>query len=74
MDKDTISVLKTVCAAGSARAGFNDDSNQRLEQLVDAGLLDEVNLPTADSKIRLSRKFYRPTEKGRAMVQKLGVA
>jgi len=75
MDEDTISLLKTVCVAGRARGGFNDNSNQRLDQLVSDGLLDAVNAPAADPKKgEFPRRIYRPTEKGRAMVRSLEVA
>jgi hypothetical protein len=63
MDTETMSVLQTVCAAGGARAGFNGDSNARLEQLVEEGLLDVANALNAH------RTFYRPTKKGVTMVQ-----
>jgi hypothetical protein len=68
MDKETMSVLQTVCAAGGARAGFNGDANARLEQLVDEGLLDVANALDAH------RSFYRPTKKGVTMVQTFKVA
>jgi hypothetical protein len=68
MDKETMSLLQTVCAAGGARAGFNGDSNARLEQLVEEGLLDSANPPNAH------RSFYRPTKKGVSMVQTLQLA
>jgi hypothetical protein len=71
MDDDTLSVLKTVCVAGQARAGFNDNSNARLEQLVEAGLLDVVNAANADSNRAVPRRYYQPTEKGKAIYRQL---
>ena len=68
MDNETMSLLQTVCAAGGARAGFNGDANDRLEQLVEEGLLDASNAPNA------ARTFYRPTKKGVSMVQTLQMA
>ena len=59
MDSETISTLKTVCAAGRAREGYNDDSNRRLEQLADMGLLVVSQAP-----IMLRRRLYKPTEEG----------
>jgi hypothetical protein len=68
MDKETISLLQTVCAAGGARASFNGDSNDRLEHLVEEGLLAAAKSPNAH------RTFYRPTKKGAAMVDTLQLA
>lgn len=68
MDNETMSLLQTVCAAGGARAGFNGDANDRLEQLVKEGLLD-VALP-----LNAHRSFYRPTKKGATMVQTMQLA
>jgi hypothetical protein len=68
MDKETMSVLQTVCAAGGARAGFNGDANARLEQLVEEGLLDVA------TALHARRTFYRPTKKGVTMVQTLKAA
>ena len=66
MDIETMSLLQTVCAAGGARAGFNGESNARLEQLVEEGLLDVAN--------NAHRSYYRPTKKGVTMVKTLQVA
>jgi hypothetical protein len=63
MDTETLSLLQTVCAAGGARAGFNGDSNARLEQLVEDGLL------VVAIRLDAHRSFYRPTKKGASMVQ-----
>jgi hypothetical protein len=68
MDTETMSLLQTVCAAGGARAGFNGESNDRLEQLVQEGLLDLTSPPNAH------RSFYRPTKKGATMVQTMKLA
>jgi len=67
MDTETISALKTVCTAGQASSGFNDESNARLEQLAAEGLLLAVNPP----KHKGPRRAYRPTEKGKEVVRKL---
>jgi hypothetical protein len=67
MDAETISALKTVCTAGGASAGFNGDSNARLEQLADDGLLVRVNVP----KTKSPRHAYKPTEKAKDLVRKM---
>ncbi len=67
MDTETMSLLQTVCAAGGARASFNGEANDRLEQLVKEGLLDVTN-PNAH------RSFYKPTKKGATMVQSMRIA
>lgn len=70
MDNETISMLQTVCAAGGARAGFNGDANDRLQQLVEAGLLvADPPLPESGPKTKVRRSFYRPTKKGISMAQ-----
>jgi hypothetical protein len=71
MDDETISVLKTVCVAGRARSGFNEQSNAQLDQLVQAGLLDVVQAVGADPRTRIPRRYYQPTEKGKAMYRQL---
>jgi len=71
MDDDTLNLLKTVCAAGRARSAFNDNSNERLEQLENAGLLDLVSAPSEDPNTPAPRSFYRPTKTGRAMCREL---
>jgi hypothetical protein len=68
MDEETMNLLKTVCAAGGARAGFNGDANERLENLVAEGLLDLAKQPNSH------RSFYRPTKKGASMVHSLELA
>ena len=70
MDHETISVLKTVCAAGGARDGYNGEANARLELLVEAGLLDvaEHSTPDANTKTR-RRRFYKPTKKGVNLIE-----
>jgi hypothetical protein len=67
MDADTISTLKIVVTAGHASSGFNDDSNARLEQLAQDGLLMAVGV----SKPKGPRRAYKPTEKGREVVRQL---
>ena len=70
MDRETISVLQTVCVAGGARAGFNDDANARLDLLVEAGLLTVADPPQQDSSAPVRRRrFYKPTTKGVMMSQ-----
>jgi hypothetical protein len=71
MDDDTLNLLKTVCAAGRARSAFNDNSNERLEQLENAGLLDLVSAPSENPNTPAPRSFYRPTKMGRAMCREL---
>lgn len=68
MDDETLSLLKTVCAAGRARPSYDGASNDRLERLAEAGLLDVVSVPDIDSKARIPRRYYRPTANARAMV------
>jgi hypothetical protein len=62
MDSEGASILKTVCAAGWATEGFNDESNERLDQLTDLGLLVVAYAPG----LLTNRRFYQPTEQGRA--------
>jgi hypothetical protein len=50
---------------------FNDSSNERLEQLQDAGLLDLISTPSEDPNSPAPRCFYRPTKTGRAMCREL---
>jgi hypothetical protein len=70
MDRETINVLETVCVAGGARAGFNDDANARLELLVEAGLLAVADPPhTETGTPARRRRFYKPTSKGVTMCQ-----
>ncbi len=71
MDDDTINLLKTVCAAGRARASYDGDSNARLETLVSEGLLSVVNSATAGPSVTPPRRQYQPTEQGRAMLRQL---
>jgi len=67
MDRETISTLKTVCTAGRAASGFNGDCNDRLEQLVDDGLLEAAG----DSTSFGPQRSYTPTAKGRELVRQL---
>jgi hypothetical protein len=68
MDDDTLSLLRTVCVAGRARASYDGNSNARLEKLVEEGLLLEVNVANASGgSARSPRRHYQPTEQGRAM-------
>lgn len=67
MDTETISTLKTVCTAGRAIAGYNGDCNDRLEQLVDSGLLDAKGVSSSFGP----QRCYTPTAKGRELVRQL---
>ena len=67
MDHQTISIFKTVCAAGRASEGFNEDSNEHLKNLANMGLL--VVAYTPDLLAR--RREYRPTEKGWSLYSEL---
>ena len=71
MDNDTLSLLKTVCAAGRAREGYDGNSNARLDQLVQEGLLDVVNAAAPAPSSKIQRRYYQPTEQGRAMLRQL---
>lgn len=77
MDCETIDILKTVCTAGRVRAGFNGDSNARLEQLLNEGFLAVVEAPAPNSdpktiKPQRSRRLtYKPTESGRKKCRQL---
>jgi hypothetical protein len=71
MDDDTLNLLKTVCAAGRASAAFDDNSNERLTKLVEEGLLDVVNAAGANGRSKIPRRYYQPTEQGRAMLRQL---
>jgi hypothetical protein len=66
MDPDSISTLKTVCAAGEAREGFNEHVNEQLEQLADLGLLVVSQAP-----MMVERRLYKPTEKGWQLYSKV---
>jgi hypothetical protein len=63
--KDWLDLLKTVCAAGHARAAFNSEANEGLEALRKAGLLELDHAAGANPKHFTQR--YRPTETGRAL-------
>lgn len=71
MDDDTLSLLKTVCAAGRAREGYDGNANERLDRLVEQGLLDVVNAAAPASASKVPRRYYQPTEQGRAMLRQL---
>ena len=71
MDNETLSLLKTVCAAGRARPGYDGDSNARLDKLVDEGLLAIVNSAASGTSSNLPRRHYQPTEQGRDMLRRL---
>jgi hypothetical protein len=67
MDAETISTLRIVCTAGRASSGYNGDSNARLEQLVEDGLLVVVNVRHAKGP----NSAYKPTEKGQEVFRLL---
>jgi hypothetical protein len=71
MDEDTLSLLKTVCAAGHAREAYDGNSNARLDKLVEEGLLDVVNASASSSQSKDPRRYYKPTEQARIMLRKL---
>jgi hypothetical protein len=72
MDDDTLNLLRTVCAAGRARASYDGNANARLEKLVEEGLLREVSAAHAGgSSTTVARRQYQPTEQGRAMLRHL---
>ena len=66
MEPENISTLKTVCAAGEAREGYNERVNQQLEQLADLGLLVVSQAP-----VMVRRRHYKPTEKGWQLYSKV---
>ena len=67
MDAETISTLRTVCTAGRARSGFNEDSNARLEQLAEDGFLDVIT----SVKTKGPRRSYKPTQKAKELLHQL---
>jgi len=69
MDSETLNLLKTVCVAGRAGAGFDGQTNARLEDLAQSGLLQETTNPPGSPMSKPPRRSYRPTEKGRALVR-----
>jgi hypothetical protein len=72
MDNETLSLFKTVCAAGAARPVFDDGVNERLDQLAGAGLLEVVPAGEVGPKRSALRAYYRPTKTGRALCRTLG--
>jgi hypothetical protein len=68
--KEWLELLQTVCTAGHARAAFNGEANEGLEELRKAGLLEMEHPPSAHPKHFTPR--YRPTEAGRSLCRKLG--
>jgi hypothetical protein len=74
MDDDTLNLLKTVCAAGRARPAFNCNSNERLDDLTSAGLLEVLQVPGQDPNRAVPRRYYRPTKTGKAMCRELSEA
>ena len=74
MDDDTLNLLKTVCAAGRAREGYDENANEKLEQLVHEGMLVTVDSAAASRTSRSPRRHYQPTERAHALLRNLGVA
>ena len=71
LDEESINLLRTICVAGSARPGFDGNSNARLEELNKAGLVDSLENPAHQPTKGKPQRLYRPTEMGRAMLRKL---
>lgn len=71
MDDETLNLLKTVCAAGHARASYDGNANARLDKLVEEGLLNVVQTAAAGTSPKIPRRYYKPTEQGRAMLRRL---
>jgi hypothetical protein len=69
MDNESLDLLKTVCAAGRARAAYDENSNARLEELVKEGLLAEVGT-NAGNTSTMPRRSYKPTERGHAVIRR----
>jgi hypothetical protein len=67
MHAELISALKTVCTAGSAREGYNDESNDQLRQLANVGLLVVAYAPDLLTRPRQ----YKPSETGWHMFKQL---
>jgi hypothetical protein len=74
MDDDTLSLLKTICAAGRAREGYDDNANAKLEQLAEEGLLHAVDSASVGRAAKTPRLSYQPTERAHALLRKLGAA
>ena len=71
MDDETLSLLRTVVAAGRARDSYDGNSNDRLERLVQEGLLAVVSTAGTTSHSKTVRRQYQPTEQGRTMLRRL---
>ena len=71
MDNETLDLLKTVCAAGRARDSYHGISNERLEHLVEAGLLSVSSAAVAGSHQRTPRRHYHPTQQALTMLRQL---
>jgi len=67
MDDEVISTLNTVCAAGCAREGFNEETNERLKHLASVGLLVVAYAPD----LLTTRPVYKPTHKGWELFKRL---
>jgi hypothetical protein len=67
MDDETISTFNTVCTAGYACEGFNGETNERLRQLADVGLLVVAQAPSFLAR----RHAYTPTNKGWELFKRL---
>jgi len=60
MDDDTISTFNTVCTAGFACEGFNEQTNDQLRKLADVGLLVVAYAPGLVTRT----PAYKPTKTG----------
>src|SRR5262249_29157855 len=69
MSEDWLDLLKTVCAAGRARAVLDSKAYEGLEQLRKAGLLEIDHAPATQTKY--FTPMYHPTPAGRALYRKL---
>ena len=67
MDEETISTFNTVCTAGYACEGFNGETNERLRQLADVGLLVVSQAPSFLTR----RPAYTPTNQGWELFKRL---
>ena len=67
--KDLLELFKTVCAAGQARAAFDSEAQEGLEELRNAGLLEVDRAPGA--RLKHFTPGYRPTAAGCALWRKL---
>lgn len=65
MRKESLDLLKTVCAAGHARAAIESEAHAGLVELRKAGLLEVEHALGANQKHLTP--LYRPTKAGRVL-------